>query len=77
LGDLDELPAIPAPPRVSVHPIVRAAHHDAGEPLAAAVASWVCEWMPDEPSPERVISIWAGAAITDGVPTLGTRLERL
>jgi len=73
----DDVPAVPAPPRVTVSHVVRAEHHATGELLSEAVACWLAEWMPDEPQPERLISIWAGTTVTGGVPTLGARLERL
>ena len=73
----DELPAITSPARVTVNRVCRTELHSPGEPLSAAVAGWVGEWMPEDPAPDRVIAIWAGASVTGGVPTVGTRLERL
>lgn len=75
-AESDELPALAAPPRVTVNRVARTERHEVGDPVSAAVSSWIAEWMPDEPAPDRIVSIWAGASV-DAVPTVGARLERL
>jgi NADPH-dependent ferric siderophore reductase len=77
LDAADELPPVASPPRVTVSRVTRAAHEQVGGPLTEAVAGWTAEWMPDEPAAERAVSLWLGGSVTEGVPTLGARLERL
>jgi hypothetical protein len=54
------LPELGAPARVTVQRVLPGEHgHGA---LTAAVASWVSEWMPEEPDPRRTVGVWLGAA---------------
>lgn len=76
-GDGEDLPAIGAPHRVTVTRVARARHQGPGESLSAAIAGWVAEWMPEESDPGREVSMWVGARVAGGVPTLGANLERL
>jgi hypothetical protein len=45
--------------------------------LADAVAGWVAEWIPDEPSADRDLTVWVGASAQDGLHLPGARLQAL
>lgn len=78
VADHDELPAIPAPPRVTVNPVRREQQQPIGEQLSAAVAGWVGEWIPEEPPTDRAVSMWLGSTVAaTHEPVIDARLERL
>ncbi len=49
--------------------------------LGLAIAGWMAEWMPDEPQPDREITVWIGGRAGEQISTLcdvlGVRAERL
>lgn len=63
--DVSLLPKLDTPPRVSVLMVRSAEFADpsasTGAALSQAVAGWVNEWIPEEPAPERRVSVWVGA----------------
>ncbi|GGF30927.1 hypothetical protein GCM10011519_00430 [Marmoricola endophyticus] len=71
------LPEISAPRRVTVTMLPRDAADLAGERLASAVDGWLAEWIPEEPEPDRDLTIWLGEVAGARVETSATCLERL
>lgn len=71
-----ELPVLSAPLRVTVHR-VEPSSEGAGIAAGRAVASWVSEWIPDEPDAQRAVTIWVGARVDQRCPELLGLVERL
>jgi len=75
-ADVD-LPALARPARVTVTRLARAHDDEPGALLADAVHGWLAEWMPDEPDPARVCTLWVGGTARDRVNPAGAQLECL
>lgn len=81
-GD-DVLPTLPTPARVSVTQLRRPASGVASssvepaERLVEAVNAWLAEWVPDDPEPDRVFSIWIGSCARHRVRAWSAPLESL
>jgi len=58
-GPDDELPMLCAPLRVTVQQVIRRPGDDSI--LGRALAGWTAEWLPEEPDPARLLTIWVGA----------------
>jgi hypothetical protein len=76
-AESESVPSIMAPARVTVTRVVRTDFQAPGGAVSAALASWVAEWMPAEPDPQREVTIWVGARVGGGDPSFVSRLERL
>ncbi|HYI59269.1 MAG TPA: SIP domain-containing protein [Microlunatus sp.] len=64
-----------APPRVTVTCLKRSPADEPGVLLAGAVHAWLAEWMPEEPDPARMITVWVGRSARDRVNPIGTTVE--
>ncbi|WP_313409560.1 hypothetical protein [Aeromicrobium sp.] len=61
-----------APARVTIHHI-----DDETGSLEDALASWICEWVPDEPDPRRRVAVWIGAHAAPHVADVHLGLDGL
>lgn len=72
-----EVPALATPPRVNVTVLRRSVTDEAGARLATAVQCWLGEWLPEEPEPNRTVTMWVGASASGRISTSALCLERL
>lgn len=71
------VPTLSAPPRVTVTQLERDPAAATGDQLIAAVQAWLAEWTPEQPDPDRVFTVWAGASTRRWVYLEGATLESL
>ena len=71
------MPPLAAPARVTVTQLGRDGDAEVGDLLTAAVNSWLAEWMPEEPDPDRACTLWAGSSARARVNPAGATLESL
>lgn len=72
-----ELGRLNPPARVTVNRVARPDHGSRGDALVPAVSAWLAEWLPEEPTTERTLTLWVGASVRDRVHAAGAPLERL
>jgi len=77
-ADID-LSSLAAPARITVTRLSRPEHSrrtfDAvlttnGTLLAEAIASWASEWIPEEPTTDRIVTMWVGSSTSECVNAL-------
>ena len=81
-------PSLSAPARITVHHIAGRTADDApaaiqagGSALAVAIDSWTAEWIPEDETEDREVTIWVGADASTHLDAqchhLGDLIERL